>query len=75
MQKFRSKRDKVNLPKKGQLKKIQDKRKKPKVSDDAEIEKLSSILWPNFDEEKKASSSAHSISCLHANPFQVFTFQ
>ncbi|XP_005109281.2 probable ATP-dependent RNA helicase DDX10, partial [Aplysia californica] len=61
MQKFSSRKDKTALPKKRQFNKIQEKRKKQKkVTDDAEIEALSSKLWPNFDEEKeelKPSSS------------------
>jgi len=53
MQKFSSKRDKVNVPKKKNFKKIQEKRKKEKNTDDAEIEAISAILWPNVDQEKK----------------------
>jgi len=41
------------MPKKNEFKKIQDKRKKTKATDDDEIKALSSILWPSFDEEKK----------------------
>ena len=62
MQKFSSKKSgakgKSGLPSKDQYRKLQEKRKKPKETDDAEIETLTSTLWPPLGEKKEVSMSA-----------------
>lgn len=53
MQKFDLKKDtnKKKRPHKKEFRKVQEKRKKKVVTDDAEIEALSATLWPPFDQK------------------------
>lgn len=63
MQKFSLTKKKKSGPTKqsANFKKIQEKRKKKKETDDPEIEALTARLWPSFDQAKEVFSFTQTI--------------
>uniref|UniRef100_A0A0B7A8E2 ATP-dependent RNA helicase n=1 Tax=Arion vulgaris TaxID=1028688 RepID=A0A0B7A8E2_9EUPU len=74
MQKFNLEKKKVVKTRKKDFRKIQEKRKKKRHTDDAEIEALTARLWPTFDQPKE-EITASSIKAFTDLPISKKTLE